>query len=160
GNGADIEANEKAAYDVATWWKAYANGDCIVKADTEVTVRDILRYNLVLFGDSETNILVEKIEDGLPIKFEKGSIFLGSQKFTGDDTSLVMIYPNPLNMERYILLNASTTAKGMGNFKKLYNGWMMLPDYAIFNGTIVEEGLKGYLAAGFFDKNWQLPQQI
>jgi len=158
GDGAEVEANKKAAYGVATWWKAYANGECIVKADTEVTVRDIMRYNLVLFGDSETNILIEKIKDGLPVKFEKGFIYLGSQKFTGDGISLVMIYPNPLNTERYVLLNASTTAKGMGNFKMLYNGWMMLPDYVIFNGTIVENGLKGYLAAGFFDKNWQLPR--
>jgi hypothetical protein len=67
-----------------------------------------------------------------------------------------MIYPNPLNPTRYVLLNASTTVKGMGNIKKFYNRWVMLPDYVVFNNAFIEEGWKGYLAAGFFDKNWQL----
>jgi len=33
---------------------------------------------------------------------------------------------------------------------------VMLPDYVIFSDKFVEEGWKAYLAAGFFDKTWQL----
>ena len=156
GSEAEVEANKRAAYDVATWWKSYANGDYEVKTDMDIAVQDIMNYNLVLFGNPKTNAFVARINEKLPIKFKDEGICVGSQRFAGNDASLIMIYPNPLNPTRYVLLNSSTTVKGMGNIKKLYNRWVMLPDYVVFNNAFVEEGWKGYLAAGFFDKNWQL----
>ncbi len=154
-----LEANRRAAYNIAGWWKTYANGDCQIKADINISVMDIMQYNVVLFGGSETNIISERVDDELPIKVREASIYLGSRRLDGDDLSLAMIYPNPLNPRRYILLNASTAANGMENFKMIYSGWTMLPDYVIFNKSIIKDGVKGYLAAGFFDKNWRLTEQ-
>ncbi|MEM2058252.1 MAG: prolyl oligopeptidase family serine peptidase [Thermoproteota archaeon] len=154
GNEAEVEANRKAAYDVAMWWKSHANGDCEVKADWELTTKDILEFNVILFGNPRTNILLAQVNEKLPIRFDGEGIRLGSQMLTEEDVGFIMIYPNPLNPERYMLLNSSITAKGMENIKKLYNRWMELPDYIIFNSAFTKEGWKGILAAGFFDKEW------
>ena len=156
GSGEENEANREAAYSIATWWKSYANGDCKIKADINVSVQDILKYNLILFGNHRTNILMAKINNKLPIKLINRGVKVGSKQFIGEDIGLIMIYPNPLNPNRYVLLNASIIHEGMYNIKKLYSRWVILPDYVIFKNDFIERGWKAYLAAGFFNKYWEL----
>jgi hypothetical protein len=67
-----------------------------------------------------------------------------------------MIYPNPLNPKRYVVLNSGFTFRGFGSNA---DQTPKLPDYAIVDvntppstlapGSIVE--------AGFFGERWELP---
>jgi hypothetical protein len=41
--------------------------ECPTKRDVDVSDSDIQRYNLVVVGDSETNTLVDRIADRLPL---------------------------------------------------------------------------------------------
>ncbi len=43
----------------------------------------------------------------------------GSKNIVGNNIGLIMIYPNPLNPNRYILLNSSINPKVMYSIKKL-----------------------------------------
>lgn len=108
-----------AAYSIATWWKSYANGDCKIKANIDISVQDILKYNLILFGNHRTNIFIAKIDKRLPIRLIDNGVMPGSKNIVGNNIGLIMIYPNPLNPNHYILLNSSINPKVMYSIKKL-----------------------------------------
>ena len=74
------------------------------KADANVTPGDIAGNNLVLFGTPEENRLLKRIADKLPVKFLDGGFEVGGKTYRDPEAGLLMVYPNPLNPERYVLL--------------------------------------------------------
>jgi hypothetical protein len=108
--------------------------------------------NLVLFGDSETNPIIRKINSKLPVRWEGKQIVAGGQSFPARDHTLALIYPNPLDPEHYVVLNSGLTF-GEKEFKGT-NALLFprLGDYAVIrksDGVVV--------LAGFFDEQWRLP---
>ena len=67
---------------------------------------------------------------------------MGRRRFVGEDLGLKMIYPNPLNPERYVVINAGVTWKGVEFVHRLGR---QLPDYVVFRAESVKkaEGLPG-----------------
>jgi hypothetical protein len=132
-------------------------GDAVVKSDTEITDQDIAGSNLVLWGDPQSNRVLAKIWEKLPIRWTADSVQAGGQSFDGTNHALIAIYPNPLNPEKYVVLNSSFTYR---EYDYLNNARQVpkLPDWAIvdvrvppnsrFPGKIV--------AADFFDEQWNL----
>ncbi len=70
----------------------------------------------------------------------------------------VLIYPNPLNPKRYVVLNSGFTFR---EYDYLNNARQVpkLPDYAVVdvNVPVSSRALGGIVAAGFFDEQWKLP---
>lgn len=140
-----------------THWRQQMRGDAVVKSDTEITDQDIASSNLVLWGDAQSNKVLAKIVDKLPIRWTDSSVIAGDQTFDGANHALIAIYPNPLNPKKYIVLNSSFTYR---EYDYLNNARQTpkLPDWVIvdvrtpgnsrFPGKIV--------AADFFDELWQL----
>ena len=157
----EIAVNREEAYQVALNWRRWANGDCEVKGDAEVTPQDIDHYNLILYGGPRSNALVARINDLLPIRFEGSAIVVGEERFRGEDVGVKMIYPNPLNPDRYVVINAGITWKGtehidkLDRFVYLLQPHLPLPDYVIFDEKTFVGGGE-MLAAGFFDNKWEL----
>ena len=87
----------------------WMRGDIRVKDDKSVSAADIANYNLVLFGDPGSNVMIAKVLGGLPIQWTKSEITVGAQKFPTADHALVLIYPNPLNPQKYVVLNTGQT---------------------------------------------------
>jgi poly(3-hydroxybutyrate) depolymerase len=126
-------------------WRTQMRGDAPVKKDSEITDADIAGSNLVLWGDPQSNKIIARIADKLP-----------ALKWTAT-TAPVMIYPNPLNPKKYIVINSGITfreyAMPNNSLQVAY-----LPDYAMVDlteppndrwpGKIVE--------AGFFGETWEL----
>ncbi len=140
-----------------THWRQQMRGDAVVKSDTDITEQDIASSNLVLWGDAQSNKILAKIADKLPIRWTEKSVVAGDQSFDGANHALIAIYPNPLNPKKYIVLNSSFTYR---EYDYLNNARQTpkLPDWVIvdvrtppnsrFPGKIV--------AADFFDEGWQL----
>ena len=128
----------------------WLRGDVRVKDDRRVTAGDIADYNLILFGDPGSNSVIAKALSGLPIQWSKSEITIGPQKFDAADHVLVLIYPNPLNPKRYVVINSGHTF-GDVDFRGT-NAWLYprIGDYGVLtaDGTIV--------LSGFFDENWKL----
>jgi poly(3-hydroxybutyrate) depolymerase len=158
GDSAATEANlHKARMQAFSWWRV-GNGHTWVLPDTEVTNDNIKKYNLILFGGPETNHFTERINKGLPIAIKNGSIYLGKNRLMGDGLSVQFIYPNPLNRERFILVNEGSDVRGdklSGFFGTLYSG-AGLPDFIIYNAEVRTKVWGGVKACGFFDNNWRL----
>src|SRR6185295_12209974 len=85
-------------------WRQDYFQDCLHKKDDEITDRDIEDKNLILFGNDQTNGLIKRVIGQIPLKFSADRIALGNRVYQGADLGVRMIYPNPLNKKRYIVI--------------------------------------------------------
>ena len=138
-------------------WRQHFRGDAIIKSDMDVTPRDIAESNLILWGDIESNKLIGRLAEKLPIKWSNTDISVKDKKYDARDHALIMIYPNPLNQEKYIVLNSSFTYR---EFAYLNNARQvpMLPDWAVIDLTVKPGTIwPGKVSdANFFDESWML----
>ncbi len=144
-------------------WPALYRGRLRSKADVDVTAADIDRYHLVVWGDTQSNQLFHRAAASqrfaLPIQWTRQSIGVGSRQFAATHHVPVMIYPNPLNPEKYLVINSGPTFReGHDRTNSLQNP--KLPDWAIIDirqpPSDVAPG--NVVAADFFDEAWQLKQ--
>ncbi len=138
-------------------WRRQFRGEARVKDDTEITPADIAEANLVLWGSPESNAVLRRIADRLPIRWEPEQIAVAGQKFSADHHALVAIYPNPLNPMKYVVLNSGFTFR---EYDYLSNARQVprLPDWAIIDlATPPDSRRPGRIVSmDFFDEHWQL----
>ncbi len=148
-----IEAEMKRAI---TEWRRQFRGDAQVKKDTEVTDHDIETANLILWGDPATNKVMARIAAQLPVKWNGAEIAAGAQKFPAATHYPALIYPNPLNQRRYVVVNSGFTFR---EYDYLNNARQIskLPDWAVVDATVAADGRwPGKIAAaGFFGERWE-----
>ncbi|HLJ16060.1 MAG TPA: prolyl oligopeptidase family serine peptidase [Bryobacteraceae bacterium] len=139
----------------AAAYAKYFRGDIRIKDDRAVTNRDIASNNLILFGDPSSNRIIARIASKLPIQWKGSDIIAGQHKYTATDHMPVLIYPNPLNPKRYVVLNSGHTfgeADLIGTNALLYP---RLGDYAVIDLSKPD----GHVAeAGLFTETWTLRQ--
>jgi poly(3-hydroxybutyrate) depolymerase len=138
-------------------WRTQMRGDAPVKDDSAVTDTDIASSNLILWGDPQSNKVLARIMDKLPVHWSADGVALGARKFAAATNALIMIYPNPLNPKKYVVINSGNTfreyAQSTNSFQVAY-----LPDYAVVDLTSPPDARwPGKItAAGFFGESWQL----
>jgi pimeloyl-ACP methyl ester carboxylesterase len=138
-------------------WRKQFRGEARVKDDSAVTDEDIAAHNLILWGDPSSNKLLARIADKLPLKWDAQGVSGGGKTFAGDHHVPVMIYPNPLNPKKYIVLNSGFTFR---EYDYLNNARQIskLPDFAVVdvNSPVTSRFPGAIVAAGFFDEEWKL----
>ena len=160
----------------------YRSMDYAVKYDTQVTPEDIRDCNLILWGNNKTHSLIAKINSQLPVKLDGHKVIAGETAYDYDDVALAMIYPNPLNPERYVMIYSGNVwlarglhwdlakraidESGVVDYFKIDGSYPNLPDYFIFRqnhkglgtawGSEYRKFETSTLDAGFFDGKWQL----
>jgi type II secretory pathway pseudopilin PulG len=155
GQGYSAAADQRAAQEVDRFAKMFTReylGDARTKPDTAVSPDDIANNNLIVFGDPASNSIIAKIADQLPIKWTKDAIVVGDKTYTASDHIPVLIYPNPLNPRRYVVINTGLVS-GNGNSGGGYGDYAVLKLTAPASGPIATEVADG----GVFDESWQLP---
>ena len=139
-------------------WRRHFRGEPRVIKDTEVTTEHIQSAHLVLWGTPKSNAYLRKIADHLPVRWDEQNIRLGAQSFPSDKHLPLLVYPNPDNPDRYIVLNSGFTFR---EYDYLNNARQVakLPDYAVLDISVpANSRYPGkVVTAGFFDENWQLP---
>jgi hypothetical protein len=137
-------------------WRKQFRGEAIVKDDVSVTSQDIADANLVLFGDPSSNAVLGRLATKLPVKWDARRIEIAGASYRGDHHVPALIYPNPLNPSRYVVLNSGFTFR---EYDYLNNARQVpkLPDYAVFNvdAPRTSRAPAAVVAAGFFDEKWQ-----
>jgi pimeloyl-ACP methyl ester carboxylesterase len=136
-------------------WRRQFRGDVLVKNDSALTEADIASSNLVLWGDPGSNSVLAKVLEKLPIRWTKEELVVNGKKYPAAGHMPILVFPNPLNPARYVVLNSGFTYR---EYAYLNNARQvpMLPDWAVIDlseapgavrpGKIVE--------AGFFDEAW------
>ncbi|HEV7405677.1 MAG TPA: prolyl oligopeptidase family serine peptidase [Chthoniobacteraceae bacterium] len=137
-------------------WRTVFRGDARVVDDTAVTEEMIANANLVLWGDPASNKVLARIIGQLPIKWSAESVEAHGVKYPAGSHVPILIYPNPLNPKKYVVINSSFTFRqGADTTNALQTP--KLPDWAVVDlrtppsaqwpGLVVD--------AGFFDEAWQ-----
>lgn len=138
-------------------WRRLFRGEARVKNDDAVNDEDIANSNLLLWGDPVSNKMLARIIDRLPLSWNAQTVKLGAQQFAADQHAPILIYPNPLNPRRYIVLNSGFTfreADHASNARQVPK----LPDWAVVDVSVpaARRAPGRIAAAGFFGEQWQL----
>ncbi len=139
-------------------WRRYFRGEPRVKDDSAITDDDIKNSNLILWGDPASNRLLARIADRLPIQWSAKEIKVGDQTYDATKNAPALIYPNPLNPARYVVINSGFTFPqyaGLSNAQQTPK----LPDWAILDLSVpLAERVdgKGVVAANFFGEQWEV----
>lgn len=127
-------------------------------ADTEVTEEHIARQNLILFGDPGSNAVLARIVDQLPVEWTRDGLTVNGKTYDPNQHGLALIYPNPLNPQRYVVINSGMTTHEQ-DFKAS-NAWLFpkLGDIAVQSYEPTADGsfAETVLWAGLFDSNWEI----
>jgi hypothetical protein len=138
-------------------WQRQFRGDAPRRTDTEINEEDISRNNLILWGDPGSNAVLKKIADQLPVKWTTEGIQVGERHFSASEHAPILIYPNPLNPARYVVINSSFTYR---EYDYLNNARQVpkLPDWAVVNLSVAPDAVNPgkVVDAGFFDEKWQV----
>jgi predicted esterase len=141
-------------------WDKYFRGELPVKNDNEVTDEDIAGKHLILFGDPGSNRIMAQVLDRLPLKWSRETVSLGGKTFSAADHVPAVIYPSPLNSNRYVVLNSGHTfhAEDFQGTNALL--FPRLGDYAVLK--VASPGKDplaiGVATAGLFDDNWKISE--
>ncbi len=138
-------------------WRRHFRGDARVVNDVDLTDEIIQSSNIVLWGDPKSNSVLAKIADKLPIQWTAENITVKDKTYDAKTHAPILIYPNPLNQNRYVVLNSSFTFR---DYAYLNNARQvpMLPDWAIIDLTTPPNSVwpGKVVDANFFDEQWQL----
>jgi hypothetical protein len=152
-----VAAWTKAEMDRASFeWRRQFRGDAPAKDDKAITDADIAASNLVLWGDPQSNAVLAKVIAKLPIKWANGKLIANGKTYDTATHAPVLVYPNPLNPKRYIVINSSFTYR---EYDYLNNARQIakLPDWAVIDLTQPKtpRAPGGIADAGFFNEAWQ-----
>jgi hypothetical protein len=141
-------------------WHLQFRGEARVKDDSAITKEDMASNNLILWGDPKSNKLLAKLVGKLPIRWDAAGVKVGTNIYSAEDHAPVLIYPNPLNPKRYVVLNTGFTFSEVGRPSNALQ-IPKLPDYAVvdMNVPLAKRIPEGVVVAGFFDEQWRLPSQ-
>lgn len=154
------------ALTVAKRWLLYSQGVPAVLGDDKITENVIKSNNLILVGTPETNKMIARVADGLPVKFmteEKNGrretfYVIGRHRYAAARHGLAMLYPNPLNPERCVVVMSGVC---WGSAVAQNHFFDLLPDYIVFTDEKAEDGTDSQetVCAGYFDTKWQLDER-
>jgi pimeloyl-ACP methyl ester carboxylesterase len=138
----------------------YFRGQVPVKNDTEVTPEDIADRHLVLFGDAESNQLLRRVVDKLPLRWDARQLSFSGKIFDATNHTIAMVYPNPLQPRRYVVLNSGHSFRRTEMAATNATLFPRFGDFAVIHlrqaiGRPVEGEV---LTAGYFDEEWKLPR--
>lgn len=147
----------------ATEFDQWMRGEIRVIDDTAVDDRIIVDSNLILFGDPGSNALIAKMLPDLPIQWDAEKIVIGDQSWDTARHSISLIYPNPLNPKRYVVINSGHTFHDQ-DFKAS-NAWLFprLGDITVRTISADQNSASFETApdvvwAANFDSSWRIPQ--
>lgn len=137
-------------------WAELMRGDPKIALAAEVDEKTIEDRALVLWGTPKSNSLIAKVLDKLPIRWTEKTVGIGDLEYDATKVVPVLIYPNPLSPDQYVVLNSGLTFReGFDTTNSQQNP--KLPDWALVDITQPPtELLPGKIvAAGFFDEEWK-----
>lgn len=137
----------------------WLRGKVPVVNDRDLTDDQLRDRNLILFGDPGSNAVLARIVKSLPLRWTRDEIELQGKSWSTKDHAVVLVYPNPDNPEKYVVINSGMTTRE-SDFKGT-NALLFpkLGDYAVIrfeskNNNWVET----VESAGIFNSHWEFAE--
>ena len=141
---------DRLAGEICATWERNFFVDCPAKLDGEVTEDEMKQRNLVLIGDASLNSIVARLAGKIPLSSSPAGITIAGNTFPGAHLGYELAYPNPLNVEKYVVLIGATQMAGVPAWR------LDLSRDGVCDYFIVQlSGSKLDLSdAGYFDRTW------
>ncbi|MBS0261901.1 MAG: dienelactone hydrolase family protein [Planctomycetes bacterium] len=138
----------------------WMRGRVTVVRDVDLLDETIMSENIILFGDPGSNSILAKVLERLPIRWTKTGIEALDLQVDPSTHGVSLIYPNPMNPRRYVVINSGHTFHAE-DFQKS-NAWLFprLGDIAIQKFEKLETGVyrETVVKADIFNSFWGLPR--
>ena len=113
--------------------------------------------HLLYWGTPKSSPTIKKLMDAIPIHWDDEMIRIGNHAWPSDHHRLLLIYPNPGNPNRYIVLNSGPT------FREAHDRTNSLQNPKLGDWAVIDtrtppnaEAAGKVVASGFFDEQWQV----
>ena len=147
--------NDQALRTVARFDRLYARffrAHPRIVDDKDLRPAHFGKYHIVLFGDPGSNSWISKLAGKLPVDWTREQLTINGRSFSASEHFPVLIYPNPLNPRRYVVINSGLTIEDR-EYRGDY-GMPRLGDYAVMKSKDGAE-LGEPILAGLFDGAWK-----
>lgn len=134
-----------------TEYTKWLRGDVRVVNDTDLTEQQIADNHIILFGDAGSNQVLARIIDDLPtLEWNADALTIAGEEQDVATTLPAMVYPNPLNPNRYVVINSGHTF-GEAEFRG--TNALLFPRLGDWGSlSITDESI---LSSGYFDEEWR-----
>lgn len=137
-------------------WRALMRGELPETRSGGLAEEDLRDANWILWGDPDTNSRIAELAPHLPVVWKEDHFVFRGESYPRASHLPVLIFPNPLNPARYVVINSGLTFReGHDRTNSLQNP--KLPDWAILGLDRDPDALAPgrIISAGFFDENWK-----
>lgn len=140
-------------------WERYFRGKLPMRTSAEVSQTEPLGKHLVLFGDPQSNPLLARVIDRLPVVWTADRLVVAGVEYDPRTHLPALIAPNPFDPGHYVVINSGHTFREYdlrGTNALLYPRW---GDWAVIRPTPTDSDPEGHevLAAGLCDEEWAIP---
>lgn len=136
-------------------WRSQFRGEVRIVNDADVTDEMARSSNLILWGDPSSNSYLNRIAGRLPIAWSSSTLAAGDRKFDPRNHVPILIYPNPVNPDRYIVINSGPTFREE-HYLTNAQQTPKLPDWAVVELPDGNHARGRVVDAGFFDERWRV----
>jgi len=137
------------------------------KPDTSSAIWPLNERNVILYGNRDTNALWPLfVSEGAPFDVSRGKVTALTDRgetrvMTGDDLVCVAVLPGPGKTLAGLVAPTGAAGGVAANRLPFFLSGAGFPDYLVVKATMLSDlqgrGTGGVLAAGFFDRAWQIP---
>ncbi|MEM9824515.1 MAG: alpha/beta hydrolase, partial [Bacteroidota bacterium] len=147
----------RAKFDAEKFWYR-ANGNVELVADHAFQATQYRDQNVILYGNEDNNKVWDQLLVNCPISVRNGSFKIGNRTLSGDQWGAYFIYPRS---DSDFASVGVVTASGIKGMKAAYaNDYLVngttFPDVMIFDHKMMQKGLEGIAASGFFGNDWSV----
>ena len=128
-------------------------GHLKIKPDTAVTEFDLQKYNLLLIGKANENQIIKKMQEQLPVQFDKEIVCSDGLHLPGTNSMLGLYFYNPLSPHKIIYWVAADSSAAY----RPYNVLLQLQNnnWCGNDLLIVRDNPPLIIKNRFFDSRWQ-----
>ncbi len=154
---------DRAGGRLLAWWDERFHCKPRCCKDTEISDPELAKYSLLLIGGAADNAVAKRLASFIPLKIANNAITIDRHVFPVRDAAVQMVYPNPVNPNRYVLVRTATSPAGMYFSDYVLND----VDYCIVDSRAANAEKSGAffdvitgrnagppIAAGYFDNAW------
>jgi hypothetical protein len=149
----------KARYDADTW-QYRANGSVDVVPDTafDLDAPENADRNIILYGCADSHQLWDALLADAPIRIARGTATVGDRTLERDDLAGHFLYPRPGSDTALVGVVAGTGAVGRrrADEPRYFISGVGYSDWMLTSPEVLETGIDGVIAAGFFDAKWSI----
>jgi len=154
GTRSEKEGIAAMADTINKYWDERYFTDCLVKNDFEISEKDMENSSLVLLGNPGSNLLIKRLQNDIPLLVSDTGIRIKDKKIEGERLCFYMIYPNPVNKNRYVAVIGYNHAGFISLGSEDSDSFNDVSNYGWYDYKVWDDRTHAVIEKGYFDSSW------